>query len=90
MAMAKAAHSVLKAKLPTNTASTSPAASSSPTAQPTAGPNLAPTCALTTDNTSPYTGIIVTFTIQASDPEGQALTYAVDFGDGNGYISTGI
>ncbi len=75
--------------MPTNTASTSPAASSSPTAQPTAGPNLAPTCALTTDNTSPYTGIIVTFTIQASDPEGQALTYAVDFGDGNGYISTG-
>lgn len=74
---------------PTSTASTPPTATSTPTTPPTAGPNLAPTCTLTTDNTSPYTGIIVTFTIQANDPEGQALTYAVDFGDGSGYISTG-
>lgn len=73
---------------PTNTP-TSPTATSTPTSMPTAGPNLAPTCTLTSDNTSPYTGIIVTFTIQANDPESQALTYAVDFGDGNGYISTG-
>lgn len=72
---------------PTNTAT--PTNTSTPSSVPTNTPNLAPSCTITTDNTSPYTGVITTFTIQASDPEGQALTYAVDFGEGNGYVSTG-
>ncbi len=52
--------------------------------------NLPPVCTtFTVDIPEPVVGATVTFTINATDPEGDILTYTVDFGDGVGPISTG-
>ena len=55
-------------------------------AQPQVGPNTPPTVQVTSSPASGSAPLVTTTTLAASDPDGDDLTYTVDYGDGTALV----